>query len=406
MHTLYGDGIHCDSPAIQEMLDSGISCVYLPVPQDCYLIDRPLIIHSHQELRLDSYTVIKLAPGSNCFMLTNENQDTHDEHITIRGGIWDMQNLKQQGNPFHDGSYKASSIGCQYFHHSDCYDKEYLGVAMRFNHIDHFVIEDVTVRNPVTFGIELGNLNQFTVRDITLDYTTANPAFVNMDGVHIDGGCRFGYIANLKGTAHDDMLALNADDLLSGPISDITVDGVYCHGCFSAVRILSCVSPVKNISISNVFGTVYHNAVTISRYYLTPPEAEGLVDHVSLKNICLSFTDKKAIAHTYDDRFCLINVVGDDRLTTPLDIRVKNLYIEGIHREEYNRELATIKVWGRTAVDNLTVVNSSTENHVGKPMPFLANYGTIGKLNLLNVDPGEDPLVENHGEIGRIREEG
>lgn len=33
MYTLYGDGIYDDAPAIQEMLDSGISSVVLPVPQ-------------------------------------------------------------------------------------------------------------------------------------------------------------------------------------------------------------------------------------------------------------------------------------------------------------------------------------------------------------------------------------
>ena len=33
MYKLYGDGIHDDAPAIQEMLDSGISAVILPVPE-------------------------------------------------------------------------------------------------------------------------------------------------------------------------------------------------------------------------------------------------------------------------------------------------------------------------------------------------------------------------------------
>ena len=99
MSIIYGDGVHCDSQAIQELLDSGTRCVYLPAPKDCYVIDRPLIIHSNQELRMDRYTVMKLAPNSNCVMLTNANQDTQDENITINGGIWDMQNLQQRENP-------------------------------------------------------------------------------------------------------------------------------------------------------------------------------------------------------------------------------------------------------------------------------------------------------------------
>ena len=53
MHRLYGDGIRDDWPAIQELLDSGVSCVYLPPPEKCYVIGKTLRIHSNQELRLD-----------------------------------------------------------------------------------------------------------------------------------------------------------------------------------------------------------------------------------------------------------------------------------------------------------------------------------------------------------------
>ena len=41
---LYGDGIHDDYPAIQEMLDSGMSCVYLPVPAKYYSISKTLLL--------------------------------------------------------------------------------------------------------------------------------------------------------------------------------------------------------------------------------------------------------------------------------------------------------------------------------------------------------------------------
>ena len=63
-YKLYGDGVHSDLPAIQEMLDSGMSLVYLPVPEKNYLIDGTIFINSNQELRLDRYTVIRLADNS------------------------------------------------------------------------------------------------------------------------------------------------------------------------------------------------------------------------------------------------------------------------------------------------------------------------------------------------------
>ena len=93
MYTLYGDGIHDDAPAIQEMLDSGTSAVILPVPQKHYAIGETLVIHSGQSLILPEMTVIKLLPNSNCYMLINEKAGDH--HISVEGGIWDYNNQEQ-----------------------------------------------------------------------------------------------------------------------------------------------------------------------------------------------------------------------------------------------------------------------------------------------------------------------
>ena len=65
-HTLYGDGIHDDYPAIQEMIDSGVCEVSLPVPQKHYLISKTLVLPSDFRLVLP-YAEIKLAGG---FLLT------------------------------------------------------------------------------------------------------------------------------------------------------------------------------------------------------------------------------------------------------------------------------------------------------------------------------------------------
>ena len=71
-YTLYGDGIHDDQPAIQEMLDSGSCEVALPAPAVRYLIKRPLTIPSHCKLKLPRFAEIRLADGANCFMLQNK----------------------------------------------------------------------------------------------------------------------------------------------------------------------------------------------------------------------------------------------------------------------------------------------------------------------------------------------
>ncbi|MFQ9872304.1 MAG: hypothetical protein ACLRVT_04605 [Oscillospiraceae bacterium] len=71
MAFLYGDGIHDDQPAIQELLDSGCCEVALGVPKAHYLLGRTLKIHSFQTLRLPRYAVIRMADGANCPMLEN-----------------------------------------------------------------------------------------------------------------------------------------------------------------------------------------------------------------------------------------------------------------------------------------------------------------------------------------------
>ena len=39
-YILYGDGIHDDYPAIQEMIDSGVCEVSLPAPKQKYIITK------------------------------------------------------------------------------------------------------------------------------------------------------------------------------------------------------------------------------------------------------------------------------------------------------------------------------------------------------------------------------
>ena len=92
---------------------------------------------------------------------------------------------------------------------------------MRFSHVDGLCIKDLTVKDPITFSMQLGYVKNFTVKNIVFDQNYGNPGALNMDGVHLDGGCCFGYIENIHGRVSDDLVAINADDLVAGPISNI-----------------------------------------------------------------------------------------------------------------------------------------------------------------------------------------
>ena len=64
MYQLYGDGVHDDYPAIQEMIDSGVCEVSLPAPKKCYLISKTLLLPSNFRLVLPRFAEIKLADSS------------------------------------------------------------------------------------------------------------------------------------------------------------------------------------------------------------------------------------------------------------------------------------------------------------------------------------------------------
>lgn len=393
INTLYGDGIHDDWPAIQELLDSGVNDVALPAPDACYQISKTLTIHSNQALRLTPQTTIRLMPQSNCFMLKNE-RDAHD--IVIEGGIWDFNNMQQAPNPFKRGTVAPGPS------HWDA-DKDtvvryseniYLGVGMRFLGVKRFTIRNLTMKDPVTFCMQLSEAEYFTVENIRFDMNYGNPIPLNMDGVHVDGGCRFGNIRNVQGTCYDDIVALNADDFNDGPIEDISIDGVYGKSALRGVRLLSTHSPVRRISIANVFGTYYQNGVLIS-YFYPRTGVRGVYDHIVLRNIFASNAPRLPIFRKPPKyEFSMINIDSD------LDIGTIN--IDCAHRDEECGDIEMLSVGKNTDIRSLSVSHMSQNNMTGRHFPLIRNDGHIQNLYLLNVQSGEDERFQNNGAVDKL----
>ncbi len=93
------------------------------------------------------------------------------------------------------------------------------------------------------------------VQNITFDYRTGAPKLWNMDGIHIEGGCRNGLIKRLRGACHDDTVAITADDMLWGHIEKIHVEDIRAEGAHSAVRLLSHGLPVRHITVRRICGS-------------------------------------------------------------------------------------------------------------------------------------------------------
>lgn len=365
-YEIYGDGVRDDYYGIQEMLDGGMSEITLPMPEKNYLISKTLIIHSGQKLKLPRFARVVLADNANCSMIENDTRE-YCEGVFLSGGVWDMNHSRQLPNPYRFPQGKTYEEQCKEFGWTE-YDQTlfpgYSGHCMRFCGINNFELKNVTIVNPVVYGIQIAFVENFTVKNIVFDYTEGSPKLWNMDGVHVEGGCKNGYINNLKGACHDDLVAITSDDSIRGPIENIAVDGIFAENCHSAVRLLSAETPVKNISINNVFGSYYVYCITISKY-IDINGNRGKFSNVTINNVFASFCEGTK------------DVVGNYYAFIQIDkeLDVENLSISNVFRDEKVCFTPTIGVYADTVVKNLSLHNVRQSSPDGTDMPFIKNDG-------------------------------
>jgi hypothetical protein len=422
---LKGDGITDDAAAIQALLDTKTSVVYLPPPKNFYLTGKSLRIHSNQTIRLDPTTKIRLANNANDYMLINADQQTGDTNIHVIGGIWDGNNLNQVCEYRKAGSWSIKHL------------MKNMGSIFYFFNVKQLHIEGLTLKDPEMFGAHLANVHYFTVCDITLDY---NYEQINEDGIHLKGPCSFGLIRNIKGNSNDDLVALNAGDQPAvepshGPITDIRIDGLFAPNGYTAVRLLSGgnAAPVKRIHISNIFGCFHAQLVYFSHYNVRPDE-QHLVEDITVDNVFVARQidpgepPKKYIrqaGETENTKLSAEEVAAnkaegliawfpEHRKKRPLfwvhpGMTVRNITFSNIVRREYlNDTRALFFIEKGAEVDNLTLRDVLQENHCEKLLPLIQNDGHIGKLRLDAVSVSEtfdknQPLtITGEGKIDKI----
>lgn len=400
MHQLFGDGIHDDTLAIQELIDSGVQEVVLPEPKVRYLISKPLELPSNFRLVLPRYAEIKLADGSNCVMVKNKTVDKPEQrveeelwsfvnqfdpdyickNIELRGGIWNCNNLNQVPNPIWTRVFEP---------------KGYTGFGMLFFGVEFLKIRDMTIKDPVNFAVTLDRVSWFTVEDVDFDFNYGNPIAGNMDGIHLNGNCHHGIIRNLKGSCYDDMVALNADEGSDGPITDIEIAGLWGTDSHSAVRLLTVKNPVENIHIHDVYGTFYQYCIGVTKFY--PGEATGHYAGISLDHIYASKAERLSVymkdcSYVYP----VIYIQGE--------LHVKDLTLRHMYRKELDTPVETVHVGPKATVEVLDLQDIHTENHTGEAMPLLRNLGTIQDLYTTKLYPHGDPLLINEGTIENMNE--
>lgn len=365
-YAIYGDGVRDDYYGIQAMLDQGATEVTLPMPESNYRISKTLKIHSGQKLKLPRFARVVLADNANCSMIENDTSSPCKD-VFLSGGVWDMNHSHQKPNPYRFPQEKTYEEQCRDFGWTE-YDKTlfpgYSGHCMRFCGINNFELKNITIVNPVVYGVQIAFVENFTVKNVVFDYTEGSPKLWNMDGVHLEGGCKNGFINNLKGACHDDLVALTSDDSIRGPIENIQIDGVFAENCHSAVRLLSAATEVKNISINNIFGSYYVYCITLSKYVDINGQ-RGKMSNISINNVFANFCKgTKDVAGNY---YAFIQI--DE------NVDVENLSISNVFRNENVCFNPTIGVYPGAVVKNFSLQNIRQSAPEGVVMPLIKNQG-------------------------------
>ena len=366
--TIFGDGIHDDTAGIQALLDTRDRIVALPMPQETYMISKPLIIHKSQELKLPLLGRIKLMDNSNCVMLKNASDEQGNSDICITGGIWDQNNQGQLSNSLSFAHPQAKENG------------------ILFSNVKNLHITHLQLTNPVTFALTLDAVSCFSAEDITFAFHKHNPLAVNNGGIRLNGGCLLGTIRNLKGTCCGDMVTLNADEGTGGTISNIDIDGIFTENSHSAVRLCSGACNAENIHVHNVFGT--YNQCCIGIMPSNARTACAYCDGLVWDNIFASKAEHLSIDHK-DDTYPLLYIAPH--------LRIKNLSVANVCRTEKTTAAPTLLIGQNSVVESLSLQNIACDNQTGSPMPLIENNGLIKRLFYSNLRADGDALLAGDG---------
>ena len=359
---LYADGMHDDTLALQELLDQcGIVTIDKP---GTYLVSKTLIIHSNTRFILSPGAKLLAAPLSRCALIENEHfaGGGRDENIEITGGIWDG-NCDEMGL---DANYETAH------RLDDPYSPDlFKGKLIRFAHIDRLMMTRMTVRNPVSYGVQIADAYGFVVRDIFFDY---NWHFGTTDGIHINGPSFDGVIENLCGTTNDDLVSLTAYDEPHAEVTLGNIENIYIHNLtarngYSGIRLLSGENyHLKNIRIDGLYGTFRHHALVMGNHNGRPGSCwyENLVienvcctkSNIALGPECHIKWDRNfdACAHFYFERDCICGNVTMRNIHRHLDFTSQSplfrfdevcsferLVLDNVHQS--GKDGATAPIW-------------------------------------------------------------
>jgi len=345
-----GDGVTDDSNAIQSVLDGGMKEIFIPAGD--YRICRTLKVASFTTINVDPQARIFLCGetehSANDFLLTNSDHDFGNASIKISGGVWDGN--KQGRTNFKD---------------PDLFNlKAYTGTVLNFRNVRNLELSDLIVANSTVYFIRMCQLDGFHFRNIGFRSEIIEN---NQDGLHFNGWVKNGLVENIRaltrGQTNDDLIALNADDSMSrlentgmccGPIENIVFRDIYAEDCYTAIRMLSYTSPIRNIRFENVTVGCRCFAINMdgARYCRTPlfkdedfPEGTGCIENIEFNNFTVWWStpgERKALidCETKTKNFVIRNFTRDyvqdhaPEIPTLIVAKTPGIRIEALNNEK------------------------------------------------------------------------
>ncbi len=371
-----------DTNFIQSQLDRcGLVCITEP---RIYLISRTLVIHSHTQLVVAPGVVFRASPNSRCALLENEHFATggRDVDIHIEGGLWDG-NCDEMGLDAYEESEEHNRLGFEYN------PAVFKGKLIRFAHVEHISLEKMTVKDPVSYGIQIADVCHFIVRDLLFDY---NNHFGTTDGVHINGPAAYGLIENIMGNTNDDMVSLTTVDeahaeVTRGVIKNIEIRNVSSEDGYSGVRLLSCGEPMHHVRVCGVYGSYRHNAVLLSQHYVHKGEPIWM-DDISIEHVHAhkSGLRLQPPCHIRWEKGCIETLPV---VWFAFGSRVGTALVRDIYRyEDTETNAPLVGMDGDVKIDRLLLENISQTCRPGLNPPLIDNKATVKTLLVSNIQNG------------------
>lgn len=123
---------------------------------------------------------------------------------------------------------------------------------------------------------------------------------------------------------------------------------------------------IEHITISNVFGSYYHYCIGFKKFY--SGETTGSFDAVTLNSIHVSKAKRMPIQEFHmgkDENYHFLCV------WIQCETKIKNMFINGLHRRIYENPVATIQIDEKVDVDYLVINDVSVHNHTNAELSVI-----------------------------------